>query len=148
MSWEVALDDIAERLAALAAESGPETLASAIGGPHASFWPLHRFMNLFGSPNNMGIGQICWNPRVWMDMATFGWSVEADIVPGLTECLVLWGTNPAQSDNSAFWQHIRAYAAGGAPLSWSIRGEPRLRPSPTCGCPCVPELMRSWHWAF
>ena len=75
VSWEVALDDIAERLAALAAESGPETLASAIGGPHASFWPLHRFMNLFGSPNNMGIGQICWNPRVWMDMATFGWSV-------------------------------------------------------------------------
>lgn len=116
VSWEVALDDIAERLAALAAESGPETLASAIGGPHASFWPLHRFMNLFGSPNNMGIGQICWNPRVWMDMATFGWSVEADIVPGLTECLVLWGTNPAQSDNSAFWQHIRAYAAGGGAL--------------------------------
>lgn len=95
-------------------------------------------MNLFGSPNNMGIGQICWNPRVWMDMATFGWSVEADIVPGLTECLVLWGTNPAQSDNSAFWQHIRAYAAAGAPLSWSIRGEPRLRPSPTCGCPVRP----------
>ena len=112
VSWETALDDIAARLLALADESGPETLASAIGGPHASFWPLHRFMNLFGSPNNMGIGQICWNPRVWMDMVTFGWSVEADIVPGLTDCLVLWGTNPAQSDNSAFWRHIRAYAEG------------------------------------
>ena len=37
-------------------------------------------------------------------------------MPGLTECLVLWGTNPAQSDNSAFWQHIRAYAAGGGAL--------------------------------
>lgn len=110
VSWDEALDDIAERLSALAAENGPETLASAIGGPHASFWPLHRFMNLFGSPNNMGIGQICWNPRVWMDMVTFGWSVETDIVPGLTECLMLWGTNPAQSDNSAFWRHIRAYA--------------------------------------
>lgn len=112
VSWEAALDDIAGRLAALASENGPETLASAIGGPHGSFWPLHRFMNLFGSPNNMGIGQICWNPRVWMDMVTFGWSVEADIVPGLTDCLVLWGTNPAQSDNSAFWQHICAYAEG------------------------------------
>ncbi len=112
VSWETALDDIAARLLALADESGPETLASAIGGPHASFWPLHRFMNLFGSPNNMGIGQICWNPRVWMDMVAFGWSVEADIVPGLTDCLVLWGTNPAQSDNSAFWRHIRAYAEG------------------------------------
>ncbi|WP_415996605.1 molybdopterin-dependent oxidoreductase, partial [Gordonibacter pamelaeae] len=56
VSWDEALDDIAARLRALADEHGPETLASAIGGPHASFWPLHRFMNLFGSPNNMGIG--------------------------------------------------------------------------------------------
>ena len=79
-----------------------------IGGPHASFWPLHRFMNLFGSPNNMGIGQICWNPRIWMDVVTFGWTGEANIVFGLTDALFIWGTNPAQSDNSAFWQSIRA----------------------------------------
>ncbi len=62
VSWDEALDDIAARLRALADEHGPETLASAIGGPHASFWPLHRFMNLFGSPNNMGIGQILLEP--------------------------------------------------------------------------------------
>ena len=116
VSWDEALDDIAARLRALADEHGPETLASAIGGPHASFWPLHRFMNLFGSPNNMGIGQICWNPRIWMDALTFGWTVEADIVPGVTECLFIWGTNPAQSDNSAFWRSILAFARSDAPL--------------------------------
>ncbi len=116
VSWDEALDDIAARLADLAAEHGPATLASAIGGPHCSFWPLHRFMNRFGSPNNMGIGQICWNPRIWMDMVTFGWTVEADIVAGLTECLFIWGTNPAHSDNSAFWAHIQAYAAGAGAL--------------------------------
>ncbi|MBO4364841.1 MAG: molybdopterin-dependent oxidoreductase, partial [Eggerthellaceae bacterium] len=76
-----------------------------------SFWPLHRFMNLYGSPNNMGIGQICWNPRIWMDVITFGWTVEADIVFGLTNALFIWGTNPAQSDNSAFWQTIREVGA-------------------------------------
>ena len=107
VSWDEALDDIAGRLVALREEHGPGTLASMIGGPHASFWPLHRFMNGFGSPNNMGIGQICWNPRIWMDTITFGWTVEADIVPGLTQALFIWGTNPAQSDNSAFWQTIR-----------------------------------------
>ncbi|MVM56127.1 molybdopterin-containing oxidoreductase family protein [Gordonibacter urolithinfaciens] len=116
VGWDEALDDIAARLQALADEHGPETLASAIGGPHASFWPLHRFMNLFGSPNNMGIGQICWNPRIWMDALTFGWTVEADIVPGVTECLFIWGTNPAQSDNSAFWRSILAFARSDAPL--------------------------------
>lgn len=108
VSWDDALDDIAHRLEALRAEHGPGTLASMIGGPHASFWPLHRFMNLFGSPNNMGIGQICWNPRIWMDAITFGWTGEADIQFGLTNALFIWGTNPADSDNSAFWQAIRA----------------------------------------
>ena len=105
VGWDEALDDIAARLQALADEHGPETLASAIGGPHASFWPLHRFMNLFGSPNNMGIGQICWNPRIWMDALTFGWTVEADIVPGVTECLFIWGTNPVVCNSDAFLGH-------------------------------------------
>ena len=67
VNWDEALDDIAQRLSQLRDQYGSETLASMIGGPHASFWPLHRFMNMFGSPNNMGIGQICWNPRIWMD---------------------------------------------------------------------------------
>ena len=116
VNWDEALDDIAARLRALADEHGPETLASAIGGPHASFWPLHRFMNLFGSPNNMGIGQICWNPRIWMDALTFGWTVEADIAPGVTECLFIWGTNPAQSDNSAFWRSILQFSKSDAAL--------------------------------
>lgn len=106
VSWDDALDDIACRLRELSQEHGPETLASAIGGPHASYWPLHRFMNLFGSPNNMGIGQICWNPRIWMDALTFGWTIEADIDPSITECVFIWGTNPAQSDNSMFWRSL------------------------------------------
>ena len=110
VTWDEALDDIATRLQDLAEKHGPETLASMIGGPHTSFWPLHRFLNLFGTPNNMGIGQICWNPRIWMDVITFGWTVEADIIPGLTECLFIWGTNPADSDNSSFWQFLREYS--------------------------------------
>ena len=53
VSWDEALRDIASRLEQLRDEHGPGTLASAIGGPHASYWPLHRFMNLFGSPNTV-----------------------------------------------------------------------------------------------
>ena len=115
VSWDEALDDIAARLRALADEHGPETLASMIGGPHASFWPLHRFMNQFGSPNNMGIGQICWNPRIWMDAITFGWTIEADINEE-TECVFIWGTNPAESDNSSWWQAVRNIGKSATPL--------------------------------
>ncbi len=124
VSWDEALDDIAARLASLREEHGPGTLASMIGGPHASFWPLHRFMNLFGSPNNMGIGQICWNPRIWMDAITFGWTVELDIRFGTTSALFVWGTNPAQSDNSQLWQTIRA--VGGSPDMALVCVDPRF----------------------
>lgn len=106
ISWETALDEIASKLSKLAEQYGPQTLASSIGGPHAVYWPLHRFMNLWGSPNNMGIGQICWNIRIWMDALTYGWPIEVNIDPAVTEQLFLWGTNPAESDNSLFWRSI------------------------------------------
>ena len=116
VSWEEALDDIAERLTGLKKEYGAETLATAIGGPHTTFWPLHRFMNLFGSPNNVGIGQICWNPSIWVNSLTFGWPLENEIDPDNTECAILWGVNPAESDNSLFWRQVLAYSKTGRPL--------------------------------
>ena len=128
VSWDEALDDIAARLRALADEYGPETLASMIGGPHASFWPLHRFMNQFGSPNNMGIGQICWNPRIWMDAITFGWTIEADINEE-TECVFIWGTNPAESDNSSWWQAVRNIGKSATPL---VVIDPRYTRTASC----------------
>ncbi len=115
VSWDEALDDIATRLEGLVGQYGPQVLASMIGGPHATFWPLHRFMNLLGSPNNMGIGQICWNPRIWMDTLAFGWPIEADI-SAKTGCVFIWGTNPAQSDNSAFWHALLDISKGPVPL--------------------------------
>jgi anaerobic selenocysteine-containing dehydrogenase len=106
VSWDEALDGIAARLRELAAEHGPQTLASAIGGPHATYWPLHRFLNLFGTPNNMGIGQICWNIRIWMDCLAYGWPIEVSIDPHVSGAVFLWGTNPAESDNLLFWRTL------------------------------------------
>ncbi len=112
VSWEEALDDIAGKLMALRKEHDSGVVASMIGGPHTSFWPLHRFMSLFGSPNNAGIGQICWNPRIWSDVLAFGWTIEPDITED-TNCLIIWGTNPAESDNSVFWRSLlRMHKAG------------------------------------
>ena len=115
VSWDEALDDIASRLDALRKRHGGRTLASAIGGPHATYWPLHRFMSQFGSPNNMGIGQICWNPRIWMDAITFGWPTEQEL-SDQTHAMLLWATNPAESDNSLFWTQVKARKAAGVPL--------------------------------
>jgi anaerobic selenocysteine-containing dehydrogenase len=116
VTWDEALDDIAGRLIALRTRFGAETLATSIGGPHATYWPLHRFMSLFGSPNNVGIGQICWNPGVWVNTLTYGWPIENELDPGQTECAILWGTNPAESDNNLFWRSIQEYRRMGKPL--------------------------------
>ncbi len=116
ISWDQALDEIGGRLTRLKEEYGPETLATSIGGPHTAFWPLHRFMNLLGSPNNMGIGQICWNPHIWADVITFGWPLDNELDPEKTSCAILWGVNPAESDNSLFWRTIKEYGKSGAPL--------------------------------
>ncbi|MEG2557062.1 MAG: molybdopterin-dependent oxidoreductase [Raoultibacter sp.] len=142
ITWDEALEGISDKLHELIAESGPETLATAIGGPHTSFWPLHRFMNLLGSPNNMGIGQICWNPRIWMDVVTFGWTLEADLDPVHTGALVMWGTNPAQSDNSAFWHSLVEFSKSDIPLvvidprytQTAARADVWLAPRPATDC--------------
>lgn len=115
ISWECALSEISQKLMELKSAYGPQTLASAIAGPHTSYWPLHKFMSLFGSPNNMGIGQICWNPRVWVDALTFGWSLEPALSSD-TKAIILWATNPAVSDNSLFWAQIRQMREAGVKL--------------------------------
>ncbi len=116
VTWEAALEDIAARLQGLKDRFGAETLATSIGGPHATYWPLHRFMNLFGSPNNMGIGPICWNPGIWVNTLSYGWPVENELDIEKTSCAMLWGTNLAESDNSLFWRTLVQFRREGKPI--------------------------------
>ena len=95
---------------------GPETLATCIGGPHAVYWPLHRFMSLFGSPNNVGIGQICWNPGTLLNSIIYGWPIDNELDPEITNCAIFWGVNPAESDNSMLWHQILRFSRTGKPL--------------------------------
>lgn len=116
VTWEAALDEIAAKLRTLKEKYGPETVATCIGGPHTNHWPLHRFMNLFGSPNNIGINQICWNAAILVNTLTYGWTLGNELDPDITNCALFWGVNPAQSDNSLFWQNIVEFAQSGKPL--------------------------------
>ena len=116
ITWNQALDEITEKIQALKENYGPEMLATCIGGPHAVYWPLHRFMNLFGSPNNVGIGQTCWNPGVWVNTLTYGWMIENELDPDHTACALLWGVNPSESDNSLLWRQILRLRQQGKPL--------------------------------
>ena len=113
ISWDQAMSEIAARLEDLKERFGAESLATCISAPHTVYWPMHRFMNAWGSPNNIGMGIVCWNPRIWVNSLTCGWPVDDELRPGVTRCTVLWGINPAQSDRSVFWKNLNVFAREG-----------------------------------
>jgi anaerobic selenocysteine-containing dehydrogenase len=58
ISWDQALDEIAQKLKELRDKYGPETLMTTSGTDRSNAWTKMRFMNLFGSPNYTGSGVI------------------------------------------------------------------------------------------
>jgi anaerobic selenocysteine-containing dehydrogenase len=96
LSWDQALDEVAERLASLRDQYGPETLAFTHGTHRTYHWDGRRFFNLFGSPNLCGANNICMCPSQAVEYATYGGFVWGDLER--TKCLVVWGKAPSQSD--------------------------------------------------
>lgn len=113
ISWDQAMTEITERLHDLKERFKPESLATCISAPHTVYWPMHRFLNLWGSPNNIGMGMVCWNPRIWVNSLTCGWPVDDELNPELTRCVILWGINPAESDRSMFWKNLKTFSQQG-----------------------------------
>ena len=97
ISWAQALDEISEKLRVIRRKYGAEALATSSGtGRGAAEFAKTRFMNLFGSPNRMGIITICYAPRAMVWFTTFGGHLVADRKPGKTKLLVHWGTQRAR----------------------------------------------------
>ncbi|MBM2831597.1 MAG: phsA2 [Dehalococcoidia bacterium] len=90
VSWEQALDEIAGKLKDLKAKYGPETLATTVGTGRSHYEFRSRFMHLFGSPNQIGQGHICWGPQQVVCTALFGWATNP-IVRSETKCVLAWG---------------------------------------------------------
>ena len=99
ISWDEALDGIAERLNAYRRDCGPESIAlfSGTGRHHLSqFW---RFANVLGTPNAASSGAlICLGPRKNAGELCGGHfagvDYYGDVRPG---GILVWGANPAVS---------------------------------------------------
>ena len=114
LSWDQALDEVAERLGSLRNQYGPETLAFTHGTQRTYHWDGRRFFNLFGSPNLCGANNICMCPSHAVEYATYGGFARGDI--GRTKCLVVWGNAPSQSDPILGFPEIVAAKKNGAKL--------------------------------
>jgi len=99
ISWDEALDEIADRLLAIRKEFGPEAIALGTGtGRHHIRW-VSRFGHALGTPNwcEPGFAQ-CFHPRVNTCILTFGDFPVSDFTGGTPPaCMLFWGHNPLNS---------------------------------------------------
>ncbi len=97
ISWDQALDEVAEKLARLRDAFGAETLTFTHGTKRTYHWDCRRFFNLFGSPNTCGVNTICMCPSYATEYATYGGMVMGSDIMG-SQCVVLWGCNASKSN--------------------------------------------------
>lgn len=116
VSWNEALDDIADRLKKIMAKHGPEALAVS-----QSPWNIQtdngmtrRFMNLVGSPNWISGVALCAGNTAAINRMVYGWYPYPDYPK--TNCIVLFGHNPWKHSWTPVYNAIRQAQARGAKL--------------------------------
>jgi anaerobic selenocysteine-containing dehydrogenase len=114
LTWDQALDEVAEKLSALKSSYGPETLAFTHGTKRTYHWDCRRFFNLFGSPNTCGVNNICMCPSYATDYATYGGMPWGEIMGA--QCIVVWGNNASKSSPIGFHAQIVLARKRGAKL--------------------------------
>ena len=108
ISWNQAMDEIVSKIKEIKAEYGVEAVAFMGGSPHEpGDWAAWRWCNLFGTPNIHNQGKNCGEAEYLMECATYGYHTLPMPKPGVTKCVVIWGSNPACSSPILYWQTIR-----------------------------------------
>jgi len=107
ISWEQALDEIAEKLNEIKERYGAEAIATSSGTGRTHDEYRIRFFNLLGSPNTIGQGLICHGPGTIMSLTIYGWPDFFPAVGRSTKCIMLLGTNPEHAARG-LWQVILA----------------------------------------
>jgi anaerobic selenocysteine-containing dehydrogenase len=92
ISWDEALDTIAERILRYKEQSGPESIVFGYGTGRENEAAIYRFANLLGSPNVLTAGHFCYGPRIATSIITCGTNPIVDY-ENAPKCLMVWGNN-------------------------------------------------------
>ena len=100
ISWEEALDIIADKLTKIKEREGARAFVSSIGMSvllSGSITPalIRRFCYIYDSPNCLSVESMCYRCRIISYMLTFGRFRVAD--PKNSNCILLWASNPINS---------------------------------------------------
>ena len=114
ISYEKAMDEIAEKLAAIVERYGAESFAVSTSGwnTQTTHGLDRRFMNLLGSPNWTSGVSLCAGNTAAVNKLTYGWFPMGDFMN--TKCIVLFGHNPRKHSWTPIYNMINAAKANGA----------------------------------
>ena len=129
ISWDDALDTVADKLKDIKAKHGAAAFGTYIGEALEALIPtggfsILRFMDVYGSPN-FTCAETCSKVRMQAERLTFGMWLPCCLSPGEAKCVILWGHNRYISA-PAVAQPITAARKRGAKL---IVIDPRRTPS-------------------
>lgn len=116
VSWEDAMDDIAEKLKRVVDQYGPEAFAVSHSGATgiSDSGLCRRFMNHLGSPNWISGVAYCMGNTAAVNRMVYGWYPRTDILN--SNCIVLFGHDPRRHSWTMEYKSIRMAQARGAKL--------------------------------
>lgn len=99
ISWDQALDIMAEKLKRIKAEYGPEALSLYCGSVGVENIELsafaQRFRGVYGTPNFLSVESFCYHALITARLLTFGRYLMEE--PEHAKSIILWAHNPDQS---------------------------------------------------
>ena len=98
ITWDEAIDMIAQKLKEIKQQNGAEALAVHVGraGVRKEFTQYVKyFCSLYGTPNFMTSGSHCHLSKRMSNVYTYGALPVPDYAN--SDCIVLWGSNPQES---------------------------------------------------
>jgi len=110
ISWEQALDEIAEKLGGIKEKYGAEAVATSSGTGRTHDEYRCRFFSLFGSPNHIGQGHICFGASGAASSVIFGGSWYGPA--RRSRCIIVWGANPSQAARRPWLDFLRSKESG------------------------------------
>jgi len=123
ISWDEALDTIAERMLAYKERFGAESIVLGYGTGRDNEAVIYRFANLLGTPNVLTAGHFCYGPRIATSIITCGTNPIVDY-ENEPRCIMVWGNNIVISNPDEYkGEHFSVALNKGAKL---IAVDPRL----------------------
>lgn len=101
ISWDEALDTIAERILGYKDKFGAESVAFGYGTGRENEAAIYRIANLLGSPNTLTAGHFCYGPRISTSIITCGTNPIVDY-ENFPKCIMMWGNNVTISNPDCY----------------------------------------------